>query len=148
MRFLPLTGQEERARLLAIAAQDMSVGYHATLERELDDVADGASRGICAVDGTTPVGYAVYHKTVQTYHLDTIAVDRARRGEGIGTGLLASIRAALREAAPVILNVVTDATASETLAFYRRSGFVVAGYVKDEFLPGVIQAHLTLEVRR
>jgi hypothetical protein len=45
MRFLPLTGQDDRARLLAIATQDMSVGYHATLERELDDIADGASEG-------------------------------------------------------------------------------------------------------
>jgi ribosomal-protein-alanine N-acetyltransferase len=147
MRFVPLTGQEDRARLLAIAVQDMSVGYHATLERELDDVAGGRSHGICAVDGTTPVGYAVYRRTVQTYHLDTIAVDRARRGEGIGTALLASVRAALRQGKPTTLNVVTDATASKVLAFYHRSGFVVAGYVKDEFLPGVIQAHLTLEVR-
>jgi ribosomal protein S18 acetylase RimI-like enzyme len=147
MRFVPLTGQEDRARLLAISAQDMSVGYHATLEREFNDVAGGLSRGICAVDGTTPVGYAVYRRTVHTYHLDTIAVDRARRGEGIGTALLASVRAALRQAKPTILNVVTDATAFEVLAFYRHSGFVVAGYVKDEFFPGVIQAHLTLEVR-
>jgi len=147
MRFVPLTGQEDRARLLAIAVQDMGAGYHATLERELNDVAGGGSRGICAVDGTTPVGYAVYRRTVQTYHLDTIAVDRARRGEGIGTALLASVRAALRLGKPTTLNVVTDATATKVLAFYRRNGFVVAGYVKDEFLPGVIQAHLTLEVR-
>src|SRR5262245_4846149 len=147
MRFVPLTGREDRARLLAIATQDMSAGYHATLERELDDVAGGASHGICAVDGATPIGYAVYHQTVQTYHLDTIAVDRARRGEGIGTQLLASVRTALRPATPTILNVVTDATAFHTLGFYRRNGFTVAGYVRGEFLPGVIQVHLTLEVR-
>jgi len=146
MRFVPLTAEQDRARLLAIAGQDMSVGYRATLERELDDVASGAALGICAVDGTTPVGYAVYRQTVQTYHLDTIAVDRMRRGQGIGEGLLASVRAALRPAAPAILNVVTDATAFDALAFYRRRGFVIAGYVKDEFLRGVIQAHLTLEV--
>jgi GNAT superfamily N-acetyltransferase len=146
MRFVPLTGKEDRARLLAIAAQDMSVGYHAALERELDDVAPAASRGICAVDGTTPVGYAVYHRTVQTYHLDTIAVDRSRRGAGIGTALLASVRADLRQAGPTILNVVTDAAARETLASYFRQGFVLAGFVKDEFLPGVTQAHLTLEI--
>jgi D-alanine-D-alanine ligase-like ATP-grasp enzyme len=86
-------------------------------------------------------------RTVETYHLDTIAVDRARRGEGIGAALLAAVRADLPPARPIILNVVTDAAASETLAFYRRSGFKVAGYVKDEFVPGVTQAHLTLEVR-
>jgi len=67
---------------------------------------------------------------------------RLRRGTGCRW-----VRAALRQGKPTTLNVVTDATASEVLAFYRRSGFVVAGYVKDEFLPGVIQAHLTLEVR-
>jgi ribosomal protein S18 acetylase RimI-like enzyme len=147
MRVIRLTGLEERARLLAIAGQDMSLGYHATLERELDDVVDGVARGFCALDGATPVGYAVYHRTVRTYHLDTIAVDRARRGAGIGTALLAAVRADLRRGQPAVLNVVTDAAAAETLAFYRRCGFAVAGYVKDEFLPGVIQAHLTLEVR-
>ena len=147
MQFVRLTGQEDRGRLLAIAEQDMSPGYHAALERELDDVASGASSGICAVDGGMAIGYAVYHRTVETYHLDTIAVDRARRGEGIGAALLAAVRADLPLARPIILNVVTDAAASETLAFYRRSGFKVAGYVKDEFVPGVTQAHLTLEVR-
>src|SRR5260370_16491527 len=100
MRSVPLPGQEDRPRLLAIAVQDMSVGYHATLERELDDVAGGGSHGICAVDETTPVGYAVYRRTVQTYHLDTIAVDRARRGGGIGPALLPPVRAALRQAKP------------------------------------------------
>jgi ribosomal-protein-alanine N-acetyltransferase len=147
MRFVPLTGKEDRARLLAIAEQDMSVGYHAALERELDDVARGASRGICSFDGATPVGYAVYHRTAQTYHLDTIAVDRSRRGAGIGTALLASVRADLRKAGSTILNVVTDAAARETLAFYVRQGFVLAGSVKDEFLSGVTQAHLTQEIR-
>lgn len=104
MRFVPLTGREDRTRLLVIAAQDMSAGYHAALERELDDVARGASCGVCAVDGTTPVGYAVYHRTVQTYHLDTIAVCRSRRGEGIGAALLAAVRAELRQAGPTILS--------------------------------------------
>jgi GNAT superfamily N-acetyltransferase len=147
MRFVPLTGNEDRSRLLAIATQDMDVGYHAALERELDDIARGASRGICAVDGASPMGYAVYHRTAQTYHLDTIAVDRFRRGEGIGAALLASVRADLRQAGPTILNVVTDAAAGEALAFYARQGFVLAGAVKDEFLPGVTQAHLTQEIR-
>jgi GNAT superfamily N-acetyltransferase len=147
MRFVPLTGQEDRSRLLAIATQDMDVGYHAALERELDDVACGTSRGICAVDGASPMGYAVYHRTAQTYHLDTIAVDRSRRGEGIGAALLASVRAELRQAGPTILNVVTDAAARKALAFYARQGFVLAGAVKDEFLPGVTQVHLTMEIR-
>ena len=89
----------------------------------------------------------MYRRTVQTYHLDTIAVDRSRRGEGIGAAMLASVRADLRRAGPTILNVVTDAAAREALAFYARQGFVLAGAVKDEFLPGVTQVHLTQEIR-
>jgi ribosomal protein S18 acetylase RimI-like enzyme len=146
MRIVPLTGQEDRARLLAIAAQDMSAGYHAALAHELQDIASGTFLGFCAIDGAGPAGYAVYHETVETYHLDTIAVDRSRRGTGIGTALLAAVRADLRHAGPTILNVVTDATARETLAFYFRQGFVLAGRVKDEFVSGVTQAHLTLEI--
>src|SRR5258705_8443017 len=111
MRFVPLTGKEDRSRLLAIGTQDMSVGYHAALERELDDVARGASRGICAVDGASPMGYAVYHRTAQTYHLDTIAVDRSRRGEGIGAALLASVPADLRQAGPPGLHAAPAAAA-------------------------------------
>ncbi len=147
MRLVPLTGTEDRAALLAIAGPDMSAGYHATLERELDDVACGAARGVCAVDGGHPVGYAIYRRTVQTYHLDTIAVDRSRRRVGIGSALLDSVCADLRHPGPTVLNVVTDAKALETLAFYFRQGFALAGYVKDEFLPGVTQAHLTREIR-
>jgi GNAT superfamily N-acetyltransferase len=147
MRFVRLTGNEDRAPLLAIAAQDMSVGYQTSLERELADVAAGASHGICAMDGDTPVGYALYHRTAQTYHLDTIAVDRSRRGAGIGRALIASVRADLWPVRPTILNVVTDAAADGARAFYVREGFVVAGYVRDEFLPGVIQVHLRLVIR-
>ena len=147
MRCVPLTGTEDRGPLLAIAAQDMSHSYHATLEAELAEVGRGAARGVCAFEGTTPVGYAVYHRTVQTYLIDTIAVDRSRRRAGIGTALLAAVRADLRSAAPSVLNVITDAGAPDALAFYVRQGFAVAGYVRDEFLPGVTQVHLTQEIR-
>jgi ribosomal protein S18 acetylase RimI-like enzyme len=147
MRYVPLTGWEDRAPLLAIATQDMSAGYRGALERELGDVATGAARGIVALDGATPVGYAVYHRTVGTFHLDTIAVDRARRGAGIGSALVAAVRADVRRAGGSILNVVTDAAAREVIAFYERQGFVAAGFVRDELLAGVTQAHMTVELR-
>jgi GNAT superfamily N-acetyltransferase len=146
MHLVPLTGQEDRARLLAIALQDMSAGYREALEDELEGIAGGTHRGVWAVGRMAPAGYAVYHRTVQTHHLDTIAVDRSWRGMGIGRALLDWICADLRRTGPSVLNVVTDASARETLRFYLDRGFVLAGRVRDEFLPGVTQAHLTLEI--
>ena len=125
----------------------MGIDHRAMRQRELDAVSRGTSRGVCAFEGTTPVGYAVYHRTVQTYHLDTIAVDRSRRRAGIGSALLEGICTDLKQTGPTALNVVTDASAHAALRFYLDRGFVLAGYVRDEFLPGVTQAHLTREIR-
>ena len=147
MRLVPLTGEENRFRLLAIAAQDMGGDDPALRQRELDEVSRGTSRGVCAFEGTTPVGYAVYHRTVQTYHLDTIAVDRPRQRAGIGSALLEWICTDLERRGPTVLNVVTDASAHAVLRFYLARGFVLAGSVKDELRPGVTQAHLTREIR-
>jgi ribosomal protein S18 acetylase RimI-like enzyme len=116
-------------------------------QRELDEVSRGTACGVCAFEGITPVGYAVYHRTVQTYHLDTIAVDQSRQGAGIGSALLEGICTDLKRTGPTILNVVTDASAQAALRFYLDRGFFVAGYVRDEFLLGVTQAHLTREIR-
>jgi GNAT superfamily N-acetyltransferase len=146
VRLVPLTAAHDRDRLLAIAGQDMSAVYRWALARELDGVTARSVRGVCALEGPTPIGYAIYHRTVQTYALDTIAVDRARRRSGIGGALITAVRAALPREHPTILNAVTDAAARDVLAFYLGQGFHVSGYVADEFRPGVTQAHLTLEI--
>lgn len=147
MRLVPLTGEENRVRLLAIAAQNTGVDDRAMRQRELDDVSRGTSRGVCAFQGTTPVGYAVYRHTVQTYHLDTIVVDKPRQRAGVGSALLEWICADLKRTGPTVLNVVTDASAHSVLRFYLDRGFALAGSVNDELRPGVTQVHLTREIR-
>ena len=147
MRLVPLTGSENRLRLLAIATQDVRRDERASRQRELDAVELGTAQGVCAFEGTTPVGYAVYHRTVQTHHLDTIAVDRPHRHAGVDSALLEWICTELKQMRPTALNVVIDASAHTALRFYLDRGFVVAGYVRDEFLLGAIQAHLIREVR-
>ena len=146
MRLVRLTPAHDRDRLLAIAAQDMSPAYRHAFVHELDRVARGTARGICALDDATPVGYAIYRRTVQTFALDTLAVERTRRGAGIGAALLDAVCSALQPARPTVLNAVTDAAAQDIVAFYLRHGFHLAGYVEDEFLLGVTQAHLTREL--
>jgi ribosomal protein S18 acetylase RimI-like enzyme len=147
MRLSAMTGREDPHRLLAIAAADMSAEYGELLAGELEGVARGTHRGIVALVGNDPIGYAVYHRTVSTYHLDTIAVEASHRRAGVGSALLAGVCADLQAVRPTILHVVTDALARAAVSFYHAQGFVRAGLVTDEFLPGITQVHLKREIR-
>src|SRR5262249_27184919 len=143
----PLTGDENRFRLLAIASQDARAEFRTLQERQLNEVFLGMSHGVCAFAGTTPVGYAVYRQTLQTYHIDTIAIDRFHRRAGVGSALLDWICADVKRRGGTVLNIVTDASAKEMVNFCLHRGFILAGSVRDEFLPGVTQVHLTREIR-
>jgi ribosomal protein S18 acetylase RimI-like enzyme len=129
--------------LVKIALQDIGSMYQAAIHDELDDIARGKNFGVCAMDNGEPVGYAVARKTVDTYHLLTLAVDEQHRGKGFGSLMLDSIFAEIERQGGKILNVVTDADANESLRFYLKNGFALTGIVQDEFIPGVAQAHLT-----
>ena len=39
--------------------------------------------------------------------------------------------------------MITDAEANESIRFYLKNSFVLAGIVQDEFISGVAQVHLT-----
>lgn len=129
--------------LVKIALQDIGSMYQPAIHDELEDVTNGKSFGICAMDNGNPVGYAVAKRTVDTYHLLTFAVDKHHRSKGYGSLILDSIFAEIEQQGGKILNVVTDADANESLRFYLKNGFSLAGIVQDEFIPGVAQAHLT-----
>jgi ribosomal protein S18 acetylase RimI-like enzyme len=129
--------------LVRIALQDIGAMYQSAIYEELEDIARGKNFGVCAVDNGEPAGYAVARRTVDTYHLLTLAVDKAHRGKGYGARILDSIFAEIEQQGGKILNVVTDADANESLRFYLRNGFALTGIVQDEFIPGVAQAHLT-----
>lgn len=129
--------------LVKIALQDIGSMYQTAIHDELEDIAHGRNFGVCAMDNDEPVGYAVARKTVDTYHLLTLAVDEKHRGKGYGSMMLDSIFAEIERQGGKILNVVTDADANESLRFYLKNGFALTGIVQDEFIPGVAQAHLT-----
>ena len=129
--------------LMNIALQDIGVMYQAAIEDEFEDISQGKSFGVCAMADGVPVGYAVAKRTIDTYHLLTLAVDIQHRGKGFGSCMLDSIFAEMEKQGGKILNVVTDADANESLRFYLRNGFALTGIVQDEFIPGVAQAHLT-----
>ena len=130
-------------RLVNIALQDIGAMYQGAIYDELEDITLGKSFGVCALENGEPVGYAVAKRTVDTYHLLTLAVDTQHRGKGFGSLMLDSIFAEIEQQGGKILNVVTDADANESLRFYLRNGFAMTGIVQDEFIPGVAQAHLT-----
>ena len=130
-------------KLINIALQDIGPMYQTAIQDELEDTILGKSFGICVLENDEPVGYAVAKKTVDTYHLLTLAIDTQHRGKGFGSLMLDSIFAEIEQHGGNILNVVTDADANESLRFYLRNGFALTGIVQDEFIPGVAQAHLT-----
>jgi ribosomal protein S18 acetylase RimI-like enzyme len=129
--------------LASIAMQDIGPMYQSEILDELEDISRGKCFGVCAMDNGQPVGYVTVKKTVDTYHLLTIAVDKLHRGKGYGSRMLDGIFAEIENQGGRILNVITDADANESLRFYLRNGFVLTGIVQDEFISGVAQVHLT-----
>ncbi len=139
---VPIT-KEFYPALEKIALQDIGPMYQSAIHDELVDISSGKCFGLCAMDNGNPVGYVIVRKTVDTYHLLTIAVDKHHRGKGYGSLMLDSIFAEIEKQGGRILNVITDADANESLRFYLKNGFVLAGMVQDEFISGVAQVHLT-----
>jgi len=130
--------------LAKIALQDIGSMYQSEIMDELEDISRGKCFGICALEENgQPVGYVTVKKTVDTYHLLTIAVDKLHRGKGYGSEMLDGIFSEIKNQGGRILNVITDADANESLRFYLKNGFVLTGIVQDEFISGVAQVHLT-----
>ena len=133
-------------QLAKIAMQDIGPIYQSEVLDELEDISRGKCFGVCAVEDEQPVGYVTVKKTVDTYHLLTIAVDKLHRGKGYGSKMLDGVFAEIENQGGRILNVITDADANQSLRFYLRNGFVLTGIVQDEFISGVAQVHLTRRV--
>lgn len=51
----------------------------------------GKCFGLCKLENGKPVGYVVAKRTIDAYHLLTIAVDIEHRGKGYGSLLIDSI---------------------------------------------------------
>ncbi|WP_177170333.1 GNAT family N-acetyltransferase [Nitrosomonas marina] len=129
--------------LLRIALQDIGTIYRSEIEQELNDISFGKCFGISLMHNDESIGYVIVKKTIDTYHLMTIAVDKNHRGKGYGSMMLDGIFTEIEKRGGRILNVTTDADANASLCFYLKNGFVLTGIVQDEFISGVAQAHLT-----
>lgn len=84
----------------------------------------------CAREGDGVVGMVSILFTVSTAEgaraavLEDMVVDPARRGEGIGSRLLAEAILRAREAGCKRITLLTDATNQSAMRFYGRAGFV------------------------
>jgi GNAT superfamily N-acetyltransferase len=139
---VPIT-KELAPELEKIALQDIGAMYQPDIHEELEDIGRGKFFGFCAMENDKPIGYVVAKKTVNTYQLLIIAIDKDHRNKGYGARLVERIFAEIRQRGGKILNVITDADANDSLCFYLKNGFVLTGIVQDEFISGVAQAHLT-----
>lgn len=139
---VPIT-KELCPELEKIALQDIGAMYQPDIHEELEGIGNGKYFGFCAMENNKPVGYVMAKKTVNTYQLLIIAVDKNHRNKGYGAQLVDRIFSEIQKQGGKILNVITDADANESLCFYLRNGFVLTGIVQDEFISGVAQAHLT-----
>jgi GNAT superfamily N-acetyltransferase len=139
---VPIT-KELAPELERIALQDIGAMYQPDIHEELENIGRGKFFGFCAMENDKPIGYVVAKKTVNTYQLLIIAVDKDHRNKGYGARLVDRIFADILQRGGKILNVITDADANDSLCFYLKNGFVLTGIVQDEFISGVAQAHLT-----
>lgn len=139
---VPIT-KELAPELEKIALQDIGAMYQPDIHEELENIGRGKFFGFCAMENDKPIGYVVAKKTVNTYQLLIIAVDKDHRNKGYGARLVDRIFADILQRGGKILNVITDADANDSLCFYLKNGFVLTGIVQDEFISGVAQAHLT-----
>ncbi len=152
----PINNNTPLEELVTIGRQNIGKCYENLLREELSKVISHDYLGWSAhiqhknkiIKSAKPIGYAVVKPTIETFHLETIAVDYAYRSQGIGAKILTQICQDILHFAkdnhetPTILNVVTDSDANKTINFYLKQGFEISGYVKDEFVVGTNQVHL------
>lgn len=102
-----------------------SSGYHAIVAED----GGGLSGYVCF--GPTPM-------TQGTWDLYWIAVDPEAQGRGTGKLLVAALEGLLRERSARIVRIETSSQDAYdgTLAFYERTGFILAGRIPDFYAPG------------
>ncbi len=104
---------------------------------------DGQAQGDAwlTVDDEGPVAVAYYapeRMTQGTWNLQLIAVDPARRSQGVGAALLAHIERALTAEGQRVLLVETSGTPDfeRTRAFYRANGYDEEARIRDFYEAG------------
>lgn len=117
-----------------VALQEVLDDYHAR-ER-----INGHLAVTCEHDGR-PVGFAYYAPSAMSergWYLWWIAVERARRGEGLGSELLRHAEDEVRDAGARLMIIETSGQPryEPTRRFYLAHGYQVAAVIKDFYADG------------
>jgi len=141
--------QRDLELILGVLKGQIGEMYFGDIKKEVDDICAGKAIGFVAEMNGTITGYVCCRKRVEVAYLETIAVKPRYQGKGFGRRLLEEAIETIKKEYPDIkvLNVITDTDAHKTIGFYLKNGFEISGYVSDEFIFGVRQAHLVKIIR-
>jgi len=136
----------DKEQVMEILKQ-MSPEYMTDMLSELDRVTsnkfDGKHFGFVYEDGKDVIGYITCRENVATYQLETLAVHPSHQRKNIGSNLVNFLIQYLKYNGRFkVLNVNTE-HGDYAEEFYIRSGFEISGVIKDEFIPGIEQVHLS-----
>ena len=121
-----------RVALLSRAAIEHGLAWSWTPQRVLKSVHDPATNTIVAREASRLLGFAIMKYGDTEAHLLLLAVEAARRRQGVGSALLAWLELTVRTAGIRTIRAEVRARNRPACAFYRRHGFemqrVLHGY--------------------
>jgi len=120
--------------------------YEVTVAEEvidayLEDPVRSGYYTVVATDGGKVAGYICYGPTpvtIGTWDIYWVAVNREKRGQGIGTILTEAAEAAIRQEQGRMAIIETSSTPlyENTRRFYNRHGYEIVGRIPDFYTPG------------
>ncbi|HLC55950.1 MAG TPA: GNAT family N-acetyltransferase [Candidatus Nanoarchaeia archaeon] len=141
--------ENDKPEIFDILKKEIGLEYLEEMLIEWDNALKGNYvNAYVALEDKNIIGYITLEKKVKTYYIGTVVVSPNLQNNGIGTELINYIKqeCGKKNEGNVILNVVTDADAQRTITFYLKCGFEISGHVKDEYIPGTNQVHLSLKI--
>jgi predicted GNAT family N-acyltransferase len=139
LQIRPARGRAERASALALRHR-VFCGEQGVSEAEESDGRDGQALHLVAISGTDVVGTCRLLFDGETAKLGRMAVERTRRGRGLGRALL---RAAEQEARAAGARRVALHAQTGALGLYQRGGYAARG---PTFMEAGIE-HVAMEKR-
>lgn len=120
------------ARRIAMMSRDhveQGLGWRWTPPRILRMIRESATNVVVARDGDEPSGFAIMQYKEDEAHLLLLAVENARRRQGIGTALMAWLEDTALTAGIGLIYLETRALNREARAFYHKLRYIEIGAV-------------------